>query len=514
MARVVSWCAALVLIGAAGASASARPVTNPEPNAPVSATADEQMTKVKQALALVQNHDIKGAKSLLAPVVNGPDFYDLAPQVRFAVLGLFALAQIEDRDAAALTTAKRLTAMEDFADGDSWNLRLLADGVASDDADAVASLSVIAKRWPDALSNTDDETVRGLVFRTADVGALADARFDMLAALHQAGWKPADPINEPDYVWFEFARLLLMKGRVEEARAVARPITDHDMVEQMQMQKLFDPITQDGDPRFDSQQVVDRYIQILRDKVKANPNRLEVVNNLALMLTEVGKADEALRMLDAALARSKQGATAPGAFTDTDQINWTYNQRAYTLLALGRIDEALRQMATGAGKPENGGDNVSQQLNLAQMYETVGRPMEAMKVIAGADHWILSAYGRSDYEGVKACASAELGDRAEVAKSIAYLAAHEADARTWLIDALVCANDLDGAAKYVIRELDDPVERIDVLGWFKQEPSPATVPPILKQRDDRITQLYQRPDVRAAIDKVGRRISVPYYSWE
>jgi len=514
MGRVFRLSVVLALVCAIGASADARSVANVDPSAPSSATTDELVLKVKQAAALFEKHDIKGAKSLIAPVVNSPGFNDLSPQMQFAILNLFAVTQVEDGDAAGLTTTKRVTAMEAFANGDSWNLRLWADAVVTDDSDGLASLTVIAKRWPDSLSKTDDHMVQDLVFRTAKDSALTDARFSMLEALQHAGWKPNDPINEPDYVWLELARLLLEKGRVEDARAVAQPIVDYQMIEQMLMQKVFDPITQGDNQRFDPQRAMDSYIQILRGQVKANPNRLEVINDLAMYLIDVGKTDEALGMLDATLARLKQGAAASTPFTDPDQINWTYNQRAKALTALGRTDEALQQMAIGADKPENGGDNVSQRLNLAEMYESVGRPAEGLKIMAGADRWPLSPYGRSDFQGVKACANAELGDQAEVAKSIAYLEAHKADAPSWVIDALVCSNDLDGAAKHVIQELNDPALRVTVLASFREERVPATLPPVVKERIDRWAQLYQRPDVRAAIDKVGRRISVPFYSWE
>jgi hypothetical protein len=218
--------------------------------------------------------------------------------------------------------------------------------------------------------------------------------------------------------------------------------------------------------------------------------------------------------LDAAIAKAKpvDGSVAP--FNDMDELNWTYNQRALALRSLGRIDEAIAEMKAGAARPENGELNVSQQLNLAEIEEEAGRPADAMAVIAGADGWFLSGFGKMDYEGVRACASAQLNDHADLDAALRYMQDHKSDAPGWYFKALVCAGDLRAAAKIAIELLHDPDSRASVLKSFQEQPTTATLSPPLRAYDHMVQQIYQLPDVKAAADAVGHHLTMPSYYWD
>jgi len=220
-----------------------------------------------------------------------------------------------------------------------------------------------------------------------------------------------------------------------------------------------------------------------------------------------------LQLLDAAIARAKLRDSSAKPFSDPGELNWTYNQRALALLHLGRVDEAINLMKLGAERPEGGNVNVSQQLNLAQIYEEEGRPAEAMAVIADGESWDLSPYGKMDFEGVRACAAAQLHDQAALRRSMAYVRAHVDDAPGWAIDASICIGDMDLAAKTMITELANPNQLASALLDLQEGSLAPSLSPIVRDRKTQLWALYQRPDVKTAADAVGHHVSSPFQMW-
>jgi tetratricopeptide (TPR) repeat protein len=332
-------------------------------------------------------------------------------------------------------------------------------------------------------------------------------------ALKSGSWNPTNPFYSRDSHWAALVRALLQRGRIQEAQAVGESIVSYDTINEMLLDKAFDPVTQAAPARFDLRKAMEHDVADLREKVKADPDELQGVNALAETLNNADQPQAALAVLDAAIARAtpKDGSSSP--FSDMDQLNWTYNQRALTLVHLNRIDEAIALMKLGAVRPENGSVNVSQPLNLAQLYEEQGRPADAMAVIADGDSWDLSAYGRMDFQGVRACAATQLNDQVHVQQSLAYIRAHLDDAPGWAIDASICVGDLDSAAKIVIHELADPNQRSSALADLQEGPLDPSLSSTVRGRKTLLWALYKRPDVEAAANAVGHHAPSPFHVW-
>jgi hypothetical protein len=443
-----------------------------------------------------ENEDYAGAHKVLDALVASPSFAMLTDNQRYNALYHLGWLQINDNDRAAHDTFKRVTAMTEFAAGEDWHLRLRAASIEKDDADALS-----------------DQYIHGLVRRTRLRKDLVELRFELLLALKAGFWRPPDAFDTAEYEWVELVRELLERGRVQEAQAVAESIGLFDAVNEMVLEKQFDPVTQAAPARFDLRNAMDRELDELREAVMANPNRLEGVNELAHSLTRADQPGAALQLLDVAIARTKQNDGSAKAFSDPGQLNWTYNYRALALLHLGRVDEAIALMKLGAARPEDGLVNVSQQLNLAQIYEEEGRAAEAMTVIADGDTWDLSPYGKMDFQGVRTCAAAQLHDQAHMQQSLSYIRAHVDDAPGWAIDAFVCAGDPNSAAKIVISELADPYQRRGALADLQEGPLDPSLSSIVRARKLLMWALYQRPDVKAAADAVGHHVPSPLQVW-
>ncbi|MDR3513843.1 MAG: hypothetical protein P4L73_19570, partial [Caulobacteraceae bacterium] len=307
----------------------------------------------------------------------------------------------------------------------------------------------------------------------------------------------------------DLALSLLDRGQAQAAGAVAADIVAPETVLDMLIDRRFDAITTAAADRYDLGKVAVRRLAALRAASAAAPDKLKGFNAIVSALLSEGRPGEALALIDDAIKRARPADGAHSTFTDLDELNWAYDLRSRALLLLGRGDEALASMKAGAERTENGQSNVSQQLNLGELYVHLDRPAEALDAIKTVSPDKVSAYGRMDREGVRAEAFAQLHDRAGLAASLAYMKAHADEAPAWLIEVSIETGDTEGAAQTTIRMLADPIQRPQALELVQDAIVPDTAPDYLKRFHQGIAALRERPDVKAAIDRVGRVMVVP-----
>jgi beta-barrel assembly-enhancing protease len=240
--------------------------------------------------------------------------------------------------------------------------------------------------------------------------------------------------------------------------------------------------------------------------VQAAPDKLAAVNALAYALLARDRPAEALPVLDEAIARAMR-AGEHSAFSDMDELNWTYDVRARTLYRLGRNDEAVAQMRQAASVPQHGLPNVRNAVDLGALLISLDRPREAVEALADiGKRW---PNAELDYRWVLACAHIMLGDRASAEPHLRYVRNHHTDNEDAAMRAEVCTGDQDGIAAHLIRWLNDPATRSDALLEVQEFPDPKHIGPF----DPRYRALWRsvaaRDDVRAAIARVGRVGSYP-----
>ena len=157
---------------------------------------------------------------------------------------------------------------------------------------------------------------------------------------------------------------------------------------------------------------------------------------------------------------------------------------------------------------QDGEPNVSQVINLASLYADLGQPEDALAAIESVGSR-RSDYGDLQEQRVRFEAYAQLGDAEGIRVTLAFISEHRHDAVGSYQSALLQVGDIDAAAALLIGRLETPRERADALysiqGFAKQ---PRT--PIEQQGAARRTALIERPDVRAAIERVGRKESYPF----
>jgi hypothetical protein len=394
-------------------------------------------------------------------------------------------------------TALRTASEMPEATGFDWDLRVRTDFRLHDYGDAAAAATRLAERWPEKLSEYTDAAVFRLARAAEDLPGTAHA--DFLEALYKNRWKPKNGFVTGDDLWLSLARIRTERGDVAGATAIAAEIRYPASILAMRIDKRFDGIVQAAPDKYDVMKAYDAFLRDQRAKSAAAPDKLEGVNAVSDLLLTLNRPDEALSLTSAALARLKEN---PKAYSDDkDQSNWTQDIRSRALFTLGRDGEGFAALLAGASQREDGGMNVSQAINLADMYNLYDKPKDALAAVASVGK--TSDYGHMALLDARACAYFELQDSQNLAAVLSDMRAHRKDGARPFLNAMLLTGNLDDAAAEVITELQDPDRRIEMLRSL-QDYAPDPHP---TKRSQAVHAAWvgvrARPDVAAEIAKVG-----------
>jgi tetratricopeptide (TPR) repeat protein len=486
-----------VAVGGPVARAQAWPVAIASPQ-----SLAEERVALDKALADARGRDAKLVDAEITAVLAAPSYPSLGAAEQHASLLLAGAARLDlDDPKAALVFLRRVTALFQPLKGD-WHLRLTAAYRAGDIDDSALCLETIARRWPVSLDEVRDATVFRVTREVASVPGGPERKFSLLEALYGANWRPSDAFLSADRQWRELAQLMIDRGQLNRAGAVAETVAGPYALIEMRADRRFDPVIDREAPRFEAAAAAARRLETLQVAAADQPYRLSGLNAVAGVLIETRRTTEALKLLDDTLARA---TAADASFIDAgEELAWTMDYRARALVQLGRFDDAVAQWRAAAGRSEGGRPNVSQTINLASLYLDLGRAGEAAAVAGQALERDLSPFGAMQAQGVLACALQRAGDRVGAARALAYLRRREADAPPALQEALLCMGALDEAARLYVARLDDPERRAQALVELQDYVRPPAATPVQNAREMRRLTVRARPEVRAAIARVGR----------
>ena len=372
--------------------------------------------------------------------------------------------------------------------------------------DVTRSVETLAKLHPDDLKSIAPEYFDKFLVLEDAAGRTQDS-LRVLIALDRIGYQPTDPLANSDDLWWTYARLLLDSGDVERARAVLARVKAPNLLLQAGLDDRFAAIFADDDPGFDAKAASERRLASDQVLMIAHPKALTAVLSVARDLRTLERYSDALALLAAVKDRADRASRLKPAFTDqVDRLGWIETEEALDLRATGRVDEAIAVDAQAAKLEEFEGPNVSQVIALAELLNTVGKPLDALAALDVFGHGRKDSSDAQDLMAVhaaRACADAQIGRQAELAQELKFLTDHMAESPSDRIRGLICANDLDGAAAAYIAELAGVTERSDALlalSEFDPPEHPTAVDTSLRSRLD---QIRNRADVKAAIAKVG-----------
>ena len=445
-------------------------------------------------------------RGTVAAIVDGPALERLDPRRQHRALFVASRIAAEARDLERAHTLMRRSTSLSTATSADWMWRSTTATLVGDFDDAASSVATVAERWPEALERIGEQSIARVALQ-AQRSAGDESLLALLSALFDAKWRYQHR-GEPSELWRELALLLLEERDTPKALEVVERITAANSIVRMRADRRFDSLRSLAPARFDVEAAAARELERFRESARSAPDLIEPVLALSAALAENGRCDEALAVVDEAIAHAWGPVPEGLPYRDGGELYvWLLDARASRLNCLGRDDEAVRQRVQAAALTENGRPNVSQIINLAGLYATLGRAQEALDVLDGVGE--PSAFGKMQEQGVRLRAYVQLGNADGVRSALAYMNEHRDDALASYQGALLFSGDADGAAAVLIDRLRDPRERADTLFSVQIFGEAANAPNETRERS-RWRELLERADVRAAIERVGRIESYPF----
>lgn len=458
-------------------------------------TAVERLQEdIQRAASAFEGADYPVARDLFDAILEDPTLDALAASQRAGILVLSGVATWETGDAIRGRDRFQAALRLDPDNPEIWQLLAAAEQSTGDRERASAHLASLLSRWPERVAQVDPLSVSDLVFEARKDSA---DRLALMRALFDAGYTRNE--RGASGTWRELALALLAQGDETKAREVVQRIDDPLVIVDLRSDRRFDAIEDviASMPSVEDAAAAD--VERFRQRVQANPGRIDLAADLGTALLVAGRNHDALAQADATLAMID--SADPATLEHIDERIWVMNNRAVALRRLGRLEDAVKQMEQARQLSEGGTTNVSQSLNLGMLYCHMARPHDARRALETLGP--MSDYGRMVETSVRQCIALLEGDAPAARHALETLSASRDDAPSALLDALMRAGDVEQAAAELVRQLRSDTSRDAALDFVHTYRVAPALPGTERGRATRQAVLA-RADVRAAIDEVGR----------
>jgi len=254
--------------------------------------------------------------------------------------------------------------------------------------------------------------------------------------------------------------------------------------------------------RFDFAALARAELARARAAIADNPTRLRPAVEAVSALRALGQHPQAIDLGQAFRARLQDGETFDDAGLQADEL---LGQLAQALFETGRTAEAEAVFREAIGETDAPRPSVEARMALAGRLLDLDRPGEVAPLLDAVDPAAMTPFGRLWLTSLRACAQAGLDPRGAAA-SLDILRAGEDENPAALGQALLCNDRVDEAAALLVRRLNAPKHRAGALDPFWVTRPPPAVPPWLARFEARRQAMLNRPEVRAALARVGRPV--------
>lgn len=465
----------------------------------VAAFFDQRLTRAE---ALAGKGQFAAADTEVTRLLADIRFGQLPTVLRHATLSTGCwVAAGRDALKRALGLCRQASRYAESSPNDWYRLALLEWSESSAVA-AVDAMIEFIQRWPDALDQVDEVHLHGI--RVA-LEPGSSKRVALAQTLLDANWQ--SPYGSDGIVWYELAAAYVDAGEPDLARLPLRRIRTPLDVVRVRSERRFDGLYDPRDPAFDAGLAVDRQIETMQLRVRIAPHDIRARVTLAHDLLVDDRHEAVIALAEDTLARMDAPAGDGPAFSEPDDRVWLMNYRAIALRRLGRIQEAVDELARASQLEEDGMPNVSQKLNLGDLMCGLERPDAALRAIAETGP--LSDVGQNFTHLIRYCVALQQGRDDDAGRSLDYLRTHSSVDPGALVEALMRGGHVDEAARRVIELLDGRAYRGQTLEWMQDFNHPEPLPGNAGLSDTR-RALLLRDDVRAAIERVGRIERYPF----
>ncbi|WP_421569047.1 hypothetical protein [Stenotrophomonas sp. PD6] len=459
------------------------------------------LAEVRAALQQANNGDSLGAAIVLDRLLADPRMATLDVAERSNVWASAAMVSgAQKQGDIALQRLQQAVAIDPH--NAYARLRLGLTQMVDEQIDAAADNVILALADTDGEPDMPAEIVWQLDMLLKHQPA---RRLGVLQGLFDHDWK-IDGI-EPVEVWVNLAILQVEAGQHDKVAATLERIDSPAPLMRLRADKRFDRYLRRDDPRYDPVAASRRHIDRLRVEAMLSPGVNETAVELSDALMVAGDLQDVVGMTTRLAEASREAGSAPPELAR--HVAWMLDTRSRAFRRLGKTDEAVDTQLLAVRMAEPEGDTVSHRLNLAGLYAALHRPLMAREMMKGLDD--LSTYGQSSRALIDLQIALQLNDAAAATRAREQLFASRNDTPGHYRDGLLLENRMDDAAAGMIAQLADPMDRSTALLELQDT---REAPPLPEEvlLTARWKQLKQRPDVQAAVRRVGRIESYPLFS--
>lgn len=321
-------------------------------------------------------------------------------------------------------------------------------------------------------------------------------RRELLQALFDHQWLSDG--EEPSDLWLILAGLQHDAGDSEAVRATVARIDGPMEIIQLRSDKRFDAYIDRADPRFDPRQAAQRQMDAQRVRASLNGDHDASLARLSVAALMLGDNAQVLAVTDdAATTVAKARSVGP----QLEGVPPLLTLRARAQRNLGQPEAAVDTLRTVVHMTDGTPRAPQDQLNLGLLLLALGRYEEADAAVASAG--TLSGYGTAQRSYIRFVAAQHRGDKAEAAAAARGVVEQGPAAASLLYELPLAAGRMNEATAMLIVQLESLKLRSSAL-LVLQEMRRAPTLPAEATMQARWRELVARPDVQAALAKVGR----------
>jgi hypothetical protein len=413
------------------------------------------------------------------------------------------------RDAEAkqlIAEAERLAPTEPFPTTTVLEGSLIADRFNF----AADALDLLIARFPDVARDQRLELVS--YFLRNEPKGEDQRNEDRRVALARIGYGGQ---SRGDWLAAGAIDILLKRGDIAGASDHLRYVDDPQLIENMLVQKRYSALWPDVEEQagLHLSKVRASSVASAEQDYRQSPDDHEKLQLYIDALRGAGRLEDAIAL------RSKLPATPEEMARADEQMGWAVNNLAFVLHEAGKGDEADQMMAMLNEAPiKNAGWRVSMFINRLEMLVTAGRFQKAATLL---DQTELSAkndgndYARQLVRRLRYCTLSSIGRKDEAAKLLRDLLDHAKDAGEASVSGLLCAGQIDKAEQLALDMLNGGKLSEREKNHFEEQFVRALQPmPLTTDRpsvwDNAWRTLRQRPAIAAAYARLGRDMPADY----
>lgn len=465
--------------------------------------AEEELTVysvVGATLSAVSYGDTGWAREFLLEVLKEDAYAGWKPVDQYRVHYLLAQIEMAERNHkkayAALMEAARIA--PEARDGLYWRLLARVSMALEKPEEAVDAFTIYVEGRPNDLNEINGEYILNLLKLSGDFKDEKVRQRRLLEALRTADYRSEDPAFESETFWFTLFKLYADQGEDEKAMTLL-PFTSPWRIQVTRMDRRYRRFVEARPDDFDYAVALENDLIRHTVLVGEKPNEMQAVYRLASSLYEAGKVTEAGEIIDTILEK-----VGEDAYTDeTEYLPWVYNLQSDVFLSKGMEVEAVgAQIMARDIEQATTGTSVSMGLNLASLYDSLGKPDLALAEIKPVPKTV-SSYGRMVRESIKACAYGQLGRKGQMKAALKHIAKNQKEGLGPTLRALECAGDEAVLAAAFIEALKHTDTRTAALAYAQINLPQPHQPVLTAEREAMRKRVLARPDVRTMIETYG-----------